>query len=612
MLPDTWKGGVIELAAVANKTYPIISNDASGVITVAADQTMSTDHAGDANLGYYLTLDNEAKAVSAVIGDGEENPGTEFSLSIYIDGAFWKKYGDLSTNPTSGRYWVNIINNDEDNFAVEAVDTWTGAHTAAVRPANYYGKIATVTTTVLTAEIADFTINSPGGGDPTFALGTTDDNMLPQKITITMSDATTGEAASDRFGDLGTVTLGSLFTPNGGTEDIKWCPPFTITAGASPLVATDTLVINYKPFLKDKLIGGYVYPDKPNAKLTKFRIVDNDHKTITAADGSDLTADGATDDYFLVEYEQELAKGMDGNAGVGDTQYTQQAWDVVNSPFNRIVGRNMGMIKFATPGVTATAVQKAGDAYAAAKNGQYRKEVASNIVTENGAITAINDTIGRSDFSVCAFPSFGYVSDPVGGTEGKRKLISLTGMIHGREARIAADYNGYHKAQAGNDAILPAILDLPTGEAALDHEILNPVGIQLIQKRSGNYVIWGDRNLNIDPTWKWKHQREQMSWYEHIMLENYDWIIFAINDPDQWDLANASLQSLFLPEWRPKRALRGDKFSEACIIKVDAENNTEATGDAGDMHAKVSLKLANTVERFIITVNKQGIFEQTG
>ncbi len=607
MKTDEWKDGYIVLDAVSNKQYPIISNTSAGVITVAADQTMLTDHGGGANLKYYLVLENGTKYVSFVVGDGEEKPDEEFSLSVYVDGVFVKKYGNLNTDPTDKRYWVNVINNDSSNYEIEVVDLWTGAHAPSVRPANHYGKTLTVTDTVLTAVIDDFTINSPGGGDPTFALGTTTDEHKPQKITITMSAPTTGTAVSDKFGALGTVTLGTLFTP----DPDKFCPPFTVTAGGTALAATDTLVINYKPFYVDRLIGGYLYPDKPNAKLTKFRIVDNDHKSITVADGSDLTVDGAVDDYFLVEAETQLEGGVDGVADLTDADYTQQAWDVDLSPFNQIANKGFGLVKLSTPGITSTAVQKAGVAYAEAKNHQYRYEFPSSVLTEDAAIELINDTLGRNDFAVAAFPTYVYVADPDGGTEGKRKLVSNVGMIHGREARIAADWDGYHKAEAGTSATLPAILELSTGETILNEELLNPVGIAVVKKLAGNFVIWGDRMLYVDPTWKWKHQREQMSYYEHVLQENFDWIIFAINDPIEWENAKVALVSFFLPEWR-KRALRGNSFSEAAIIKIDDENNTELTMDAGDLNAEVSLKLANTVERFIITIGKQGIFESVG
>lgn len=611
---DELKGAYVELAAVPNTRYPVVGNTDTGLISVATDQTMLADKGVSANDVFYIVLENEGKAVSFRITDGEDSPDSEFAIEIFIDGNTVKKYGNLHTDPLNARYWVNVINSDTGNFWIEAEDLWTGAHTAAIRPANHYGAIATVTTTILTAVIHDFTINSPiAGGDPSFALGTTTDVMVRQTITITMTAATTGTAASDVFGALGTVTLGTLFntaTGAGGAIENKFVPPFTVTAGATPLVATDVLVINYKPFIADSLIGGQLFPDKVNAKLESYRIVDNNHATITAAAGSDLTASGAPADSFMVTAAIEMSFGRDGNADITDANYVQQAWDVDSSPFNDIAGQGLGLVKFATPGVTSTTVQKAGVAYAEAMNHQYRYEVAPNVVTETAALTAVNDTLGRSDYAVMAFPSYGDVPDPdpAFAREGRLKTIPLTGMIHGREARIAVDYDGYHKAQAGIDATLLRVLKIPTGDRKLNEELLNPAGIAVIKKKSGNFVIWGDRTLHRDPAWRFKHQREQMSYYEHVLEESFDFIIFAINDAVSDKLAETALISFFLPEF-VKRALRGNTFKDAAIIKVDEELNTDATRANGDKIASVSLRLADTVERFIIRIGKQGIFE---
>lgn len=608
MKTNEWAGGYIELEDVPNKTYPIVGNDDDGVITVAADQTMLDDYdaLSGASLRYYLTLENEGKALSVMISDGEERPDSEFSITVYVDGAYVKKYPNLSTDPTNSRYWVDLINKDDGNDEIFVTDLWTGAHVANVRPANCYGLVLSVTATVLTATIHDFTVNSPGGGNPTVALVSTDDDMVAQKITITMSSATEGAAVSDKFGALGTVTFGTPFVPNN-----KWTPEFTVTAGASPCVATDTLVLDYKPFKANSLVGGYIYPDKVNYKSTRYRIVANDHDTITAADGSDMTTVSATSDQFMVVAPLELSGGVDGNADIVDADYIQKIWDVNTSVMNQTFGKNVGLVKMATPGVTSTAVQKAGAAYAEAKNHQYRYEIPSNIVTEASAISYINDTIGRSDFCVASFPSYGSVPDPLS-NEGKLKTVPLTGMIHGRESAIARDYDGYHKAEAGVDAKLPKLLDIPTGESILDEEMLNPSGISVIKKKSGNFVVWGDRTLNTDPTWKWKHQREMMSYYEHVLQEAFDWITFAINDPDTQPLALTALKAFFLPEWQPKRAIRGKTFDEAAIIKLDNELNTDATRADGDMISEIKLKLADTVERFIIRIGKQGIFESVG
>lgn len=611
MTKDEWKAGWIRLDAVAGKLYPVISNTVAGVATVASNSTMKDDWTSAdptyANKRYYLYLENSGKAVSVEVRDGEEKPDTEFGLFVYVDGNLANQWPNLSVEPTDDRYWADIINNDDNNDEIAVTDLLTGALTADDRPANKYSKIGSVTATVLTAEIHDWDPDTVGDGDGTIVLGTTTDDMIFQVITLTFTAPTAFDAVSDKFGDLGSGTVGVLFTPNN-----DWSPPFTLTAGATAWELNDICTLTYKPFIKDSLINGYIYPDKPNAKRVRFRIVDNDHKTITAAPGSDMTADGAIGDEFMVVAALEMENGKDGIADLADSDYESQAWNLGGSPFDQIMGRNLGLVKMATPGNTATAVAKAGIAYADAKNHQYRLEVPYGTVTEEGADTYCNETIGRNDFAVCLFPSFGYVSDPLGGAEGKIKLVPLTGMIHGKEAKIANDYLGYHKAGAGVEAILPAVLKLTTGNAKLNEEFLNPLGIGVIKKVKGNFIIWGDRTLNVDPTWKWKHQREMVCYYENVLIENFDWIVYAINDPDTEKLALTALKGFFLPEWKPKRALRGENFEDAAIIKVDSEINTDLTRAGGDMYAEIALRLADTIERFILRLSKQGLFESVG
>jgi phage tail sheath protein FI len=263
-------------------------------------------------------------------------------------------------------------------------------------------------------------------------------------------------------------------------------------------------------------------------------------------------------------------------------------------------------VKCAAPGVTSTAVQRAGQTFASDLNWQWRLEIPDNITTDEAAEAHVNSTLGRNDFSVVAFPSFGYVLDP--DKPGLQKLVPLTGMIHGVEARFAADYEGYHKAVAGLAAVLPRVVRLPTGDRVLNEELLNPNGLQAIKKKAGNFVIWGDRTVSVDPAWIWKHQREQMSHYEHTLAENFDWAIFEINDPRADFLIRSALLAFFAPEYR-KGAIRGTDLEDAALIKVDSEINTDSTRATGDLFAEVSLRLANTVERLTIRMSKQGVTE---
>lgn len=605
---DQLKGGYIELQAVPNARYPIIGNTSAGLVVVASDQRMRTALGALTDFRFYITLENEGRGISYRIKDGEDRPDSEFGLEIYVNGELVKVWGNLHTDPLNARYWVNVINSDSSNFYVAAEDLWTGAHTADVRPANYYARTRAVTATTLTADVHLFQVNAASGtAAPTITLHDADNaQALDDVLTVTMTSPTAGNVVSARFGALTpALTLGTRYE-----SSIKWIPDFTVTAGGGALASGDTLTLTYRPFKADALVGGYLYPDKPNAKLEHYRIVGNTINTITVATGSNLTTAGAIADMFMLSAPQELQGGVDGAADVVDADYAEQAWAVDSSPFNNLKGMGLGLVKFATPGVTSTAVQKAGVAYAEAKNHQYRYEAAANVTTEQAVLTLVNDTLGRSDYAVIAWPSYGSVPDPdpVFAREGRLKVVSLTGMIHGREARIASDYDGYHKAQAGVDATLPRLLKVPTGDRYLNEELLNPAGIAVIKKKQGSYVIWGDRTLHRDPTWRFKHQREQMSYYEQVLENAFDFIIFAINDARSDGIARAALRSFFRPEFT-KRALRGTDFDDAAVIRVDEEINTDLTRGNGDKYAEVSLRLADTVERFIIKIGKQGIFE---
>lgn len=739
MKVDEWKGGSVALAGVPNKTFTITGNDATGVISVDVDATMATDLAAGAdptNGRYYLTLANGEKYLSVLITDGEDSPTTEWGLAVYLNGQLVIQWRDLSMNPDSSRYWQTVINDDANNEYVTAVDEWSGSYIPSTRPANHYAEFSAITSTTLTAIIHDFIVD--GSGNPTVALGTTTDEMVAQFLTIAMTSATDFDVSSDIFGDLGSGTFGTLFTPEN-----KWCPPFTITAGADAMTNGDEITLIYKPFVAKALIGGRLYPDKDDDRTLSYRIVDNTHKVITVAAGSTMSADVApiagvaatgsiqwattanhldgekvvlndgqtpavsfwinktggfappggynatnieldiqaavtaqdvggvfktaidamptsflissaaptvggltaltndavgeqgnvaitetvahvtfivlgmtggvtpTTNEFMVEAALQMHGGRDGNSAILDSHY-EAAWSLDSSPYLKLKGRNLGVLEFATPGVTAAAVQKAGIEYAYAQNHNYNVEIPSNMTAELAVDDYLTNTIGRSvktAYATVHFPSYGYIADPAAQKAPKKqKLVSLTGMILGLQAATARDNRGYQKTAAGVNYMLPKVLKLTT-QAVLNEEFLNPRGVNVIRLRKGNFIVWGDRTLQSgDPEWTFKHQRKLMSHYENTLLENLDGFIFEINDPVTQNDAKAALIAFFRPEFE-KRAIRGDKFEDACIIKIDAENNTAQTMSQGDMHAEISLVLADVVERFIITIGKQGVNE---
>lgn len=313
---------------------------------------------------------------------------------------------------------------------------------------------------------------------------------------------------------------------------------------------------------------------------------------------------GALGKEFRIQARTELRGGYDG-ADPADSVFLAAAADPVESLVSRLEGKNKGLVKIACPGVTSTAVQKAWISLAEAFSYQYRYEIPESIVTDSAVIAYVNDTLGRNDFGKVTFPSRGTVANPTGAGTIQQ---TLTGMIHGVEARVAASYDGYHKVAAGVDVVLANLVKIPTADRRLNQEILVPQGINIIRRIQGQFVLWGARTVSLNPAWKFSQQRETMSHYERQLLEGFEFIIFAINDQATQDDLITTLRAFFLPEWQ-KRAVRGDKFEDAVSLKIDSENNTNATRSDGNLFADISLRLADTVERFVIRIGNSGIFE---
>lgn len=379
----------------------------------------------------------------------------------------------------------------------------------------------------------------------------------------------------------------------------------TSKAAAKVWALADTLEIEVAPLPVNGLVGGSLVP-KESVYRTKFVIVSNTAKTITVRTGSDMTVLAATGDKFRVEFAQQLEGGYDGLEAVGDLQY-QNAYDTATTPLKGLRNRNLGLVKLATPGISATAVQKAGAALAEAQNWQYRYEIPSSVVSEDAAEAYINDTVGRNDFAVVTFPTYAYVTHPSG---NGLKLVSEVGEIHGAEASVANNFSGYHKAAAGEDVTLPDIRALQTElqDKLLDEEGLNPQGIGVIKKLSGNFVLWGDRTVSTDPAFKYKHQRETLSHWENTFLENFNFIIFSLNNKQTQTRLISAFLAFFQPEFA-RGAVEGKSLQDAIRLKIDAENNTDATRADGDLFASLSPKIVDTVERLIIKVSKRGVEE---
>jgi hypothetical protein len=602
-LVNEMKDALVKFSAVPGKSFKVLANDASGDLTFASDVDLDAELAGAATQLYVIELSNE-KGLYVKLIDGEDDPANEFGIEVYdIDGVLLYRQANLSMDPASARYVQNVVNSDGSNFYIKATDLNTGSISDELRPANFYGKIEALTSTVLTADVFELSTSAVADSVAELSAVTYGGSIKKDRLVLTCTAAAAGAAVfsvvSDLQGALADLTEGIAYTSN------EFLADFTLgNGGADEYSVGDIVTIYFDPFPVNGFAGYELTPDYVNSRRVKFTIESNTVNTITVKAGNDMTADAAVGEEYMVSAPMGLAGGYDGIEAIADAEYIQ-AYDSGSSVLNGLFGQNKGLVKLATPGVTSTAVQKAGLAYAEARNYQYRVEVPSNITQEEDAEEYINDTIGRNDFGKVHFPSYGYVANPEG--EGM-KLVSLTGSFHGREAKVAKDFGGYHKVCGGIEVTLPNVLKLPTGDKVLNEEFLNPQGINVCKFYKGNAIMWGARSISLDPAFKFVQHREQLSHYENIFRESFDFIIFAINDVSAREILKTSFTAFFLPEFA-KGAIRGDDLEDAVSIKIDDENNPVEEMAAGNLHAEIKVRLADTVERFIITISKAGIFE---
>ncbi|MCK5019298.1 MAG: hypothetical protein KAS32_19720 [Candidatus Peribacteraceae bacterium] len=610
LLLDEFAGGTIIVDDAG--TYNIIGNTVAGIVTVQSDADVLTDWGAGPALEFILFKNNEdtygnTKALQILYKDGARDPVNEFGMEAYLNGNKIIDYPDLSLDPASSVYATQLINNDVSNFEFTVTVDHTGAITAYTRPANQSGECQTanLAATVLTLDWFHEYYVTALTADTTIGTFTPGANLQREVLTITCSvPATTWtvESSAQEAGTLEDATEAVIYA-----ADNAYTTGFTIAAGAIPSVVGDQIIVVIEPVISGEPDGGRLYYNTADLPNSFLEIYSSTPTTVSVRPGNDLTSLTADTKPYRLEYPETLEDGYDGASGVVDNDYIA-ALDLNTSLFNRMARKRLGLIKFACPGVNSTVTQKAVRSYAAANNGMYRGEVTKTIITETEALAYVETTMGRNDYQEFIWPSYYLREDPDG-----TGLITIcnTGMIQGVESDFANTYEGYHRAAAGSAAVLERIIQLPTKDLIIDNENTNPRGLQVILVEEGNFVIWGDSIPATSTGIFWKHKREQLSHYERVLIENFNYIIFGLNDAEERDPLISVMKAYFRPEWQPKRAIRGNTLNDAARIQADQGNNTDATMATGDLNMEITLRLADVIDKFKITISQAGITETT-
>jgi phage tail sheath protein FI len=159
------------------------------------------------------------------------------------------------------------------------------------------------------------------------------------------------------------------------------------------------------------------------------------------------------------------------------------------------------------------------------------------------------------------------------------------------------DTRGVHKAPA-NEVVRGAV-DLEINITRNEHDLLNPVGINVIRAFPGRGIrVWGARTLSSDPAWRYLNVRRLFNFLEESILAGTGWVVFEPNDLALWAKIRRTIAAFLVMQWRAG-ALFGATPDEAFYVKCDDETNPAEGIDAGQVVCEIGVAPVKPAE-FVI------------
>lgn len=471
---NVWKDATLVLvtvngAAMVYRTYTVLGNTVD-TVRVAGDATMSTDMGiTTEDLLVGLNLDSQLldtgarKSLGIVVREAAVDPGANFGLECWLDGALVRKWDTCSMDPSSMYYVAKVVNDDKGNDYVTVEDLYAatgGGYSPDVRPANWYGRMVGALqarrVTINPVQITSVSSNKAQvvyagmigeDADPDYAAMLAAMRMPPWRATLTWNSTThkyaiVYEGLGEKLQD---VPLEGDFNVGAGAQynkqvQLQGYVALVVDHTSEPDNGS-TIVVEYLglPWWGEYK-GGYVLPDAKNQPLRRFRLKDNGcHATYLEIESGDMTALGE-------DYANAVQEGIeDGPFEITDgSKYMQVAID----------GRTEVAVTLTTGGArTAT-------------------QVASDINTAFDAVFGA-----------------GVLNPASASTDGKRLVLTSPGI--GGQGRSSKIYLGPHDSSAYST--LGFTVPLSTGTTYYGTDGISPTTAELIAK-AGPYAIVGATN----------------------------------------------------------------------------------------------------------------------
>lgn len=199
------------------------------------------------------------------------------------------------------------------------------------------------------------------------------------------------------------------------------------------------------------------------------------------------------------------------------------------------------------------------------------------------------------------------IADPtasVGSPAGATKTVGAGAAVAGLYAATDAS-RGVFKAPAGLQARLAGAVSVPSlTSTELDSLNSNSAAVNAIRFISGSgIVVFGARTLKAGYIDRYVPVRRTLIYLEKSLKDLTRFAIFEPNDTRLWRRIDATVSSFLTAFWA-QGGLTGNVPSQAFFVKVDAENNPQASVDNGIVNIQVGVALQRPAEFVVINIGQ--------
>ncbi|KYG03828.1 hypothetical protein BE21_49920 [Sorangium cellulosum] len=216
----------------------------------------------------------------------------------------------------------------------------------------------------------------------------------------------------------------------------------------------------------------------------------------------------------------------------------------------------------------------------------------------------VKDFSPKSSYAALYFP-WVVIPDPYSNVSGATRLAPPSGMIAGLYARTD-NTRGVWKAPAGTEAALLGAIGVAAPISDGDQDALNPIGVNCIRQfPASGIVVWGARTLatSSNPEYRYVPVRRMTMFLKTSLYRGTQWVVFEPNDEPVWSAIRFNINAFMLAQFRAG-AFQGGKPADAFYVKCDADNNPQATIDAGQVHILVAFAPLKPAEFVIIHIQQ--------